>query len=223
MTEASALENSQATGPERHDLARAVFDRLARRYPRPSTQLNWKNPWELLVATILSAQCTDVRVNKITPDFFSRWPEPIDLLNADLKEIEKIIYSAGFYRNKAKNLQETARLLVEKHQGFIPSSMDELVTLPGVARKTANVVLSNAFGIQEGIAVDTHVARISQRLGLTDFSNPTKIEKELMEVFPQKEWGNMNHRLVLFGRDVCRAKNPQCERCELAQFCSFYF
>lgn len=192
---------------------------LGRRYPNIGTQLDYHNPWELLVATQLAAQCTDARVNEVTPGFFSRWPTPNDLAKAKLEEIEEVIHSTGFFRNKAKNLLACARLLVAEHDGQVPSDMDALVKLPGVARKTANVVLYGGFGINAGIAVDTHVKRISYRLGLTDNIDPIKIEKDLLAIFPQSEWGNINLRIVQFGRDVCQARKPACASCELAAIC----
>jgi endonuclease-3 len=202
-----------------NDLAAQVLTKLSARYPLPQTQLDWKDPWELLVATVLSAQCTDIRVNAVTPIFFSRWPDPHTLAKADIALIEKIIHSTGFFRNKAKHLRQTAQILVTKYNGQVPRTMAELVALPGIARKTANIVLSNAFGIHEGIAVDTHVARIARRLGLTSSTNPVQIEKDLMPLFPRAEWGNINHRLVLFGREICTSRKPKCSECELADIC----
>lgn len=201
-------------------LAAEVLTRLKVRYPEVKTALNWQDPWELLVATVLSAQCTDVQVNKITPVFFRRWPGPHDLKKARLQDVEEVIRSAGFYRNKAKNLLSTAKIIVDTHKGRVPGSMEELVTLPGVARKTANIVLSNALGINQGIAVDTHVKRIAFRLGLTGSTNPDIVERDLMPLFPVKEWGGINHMLVFFGREVCGARKPGCSGCELADICS---
>ncbi len=199
--------------------AKEILRLLKKRYPNPRTQLTWKNPWELLVATILAAQCTDVRVNQVTPEFFKRWPDVYALKEAKQEEVEKVIYSTGFYKNKAKNLIMSAKKIAEEFNGEVPSSMKELISLPGVARKTANIILSNCFSKHEGIAVDTHVKRISKRLGLTSSTNPLKIERELMEIFPQQEWGNVNHLLVWFGRDVCRSRKPLCSECELNHLC----
>ncbi len=199
--------------------ARELLNILKKKYPNPRTQLLWKNPWELLVATILAAQCTDVRVNQVTPTFFKRWPDPLSLSRAKQEEVEEVIYSTGFYKNKAKNLIATAKKIVEEFHGEVPSSMEKLISLPGVARKTANIILSNCFSKNEGIAVDTHVKRISRRLGLTTSNDPLKIEKDLMELFPQREWGDVNHLLVWFGRDVCRSRNPRCLQCEIASLC----
>lgn len=192
---------------------------LAKRYPISATMLNFANPWELLVATVLAAQCTDARVNLVTPELFRRWPDAAALALAPLPELETIIHSTGFFHNKAKNLIACAKILTEKHQGEMPRSIDELVKLPGVARKTANVILFGAFGINEGIAVDTHVRRISYRLGLTDSQDPVLIERHLMELFAQEEWGNINLRMVSFGRDICKARGALCSVCELAEFC----
>ncbi len=195
------------------------LQRLAKRYPHPETHLQAKSPWELLVATVLAAQCTDKRVNTITPGLFARWPGPAELAGAELEEIETCIRSAGFYRNKAKNLKAAAERITKVYDGRVPESMAELITLAGVARKTANVVLWGAFGRNEGIAVDTHVGRIARRLGLTRFEDPVRAEQDLMKLFPQEEWGNANHRMVWFGRDVCDARKPRCAHCEMTDIC----
>lgn len=199
--------------------AEAVRARLAGRYPVPRTELDWSSPWELLAATILSAQCTDVRVNTVTPALFAKWKNPGEMSNADVAEIETVIRSTGFFRNKAKNLRAAAARIMAEFRGQVPRTMDEMLTLPGVARKTANVVLSNAFGVQAGIAVDTHVKRISFRLGLTAETNPDRIERDLVKLFPQDSWGAVNHYLVLFGREVCSARKPACDTCELTDLC----
>ena len=199
--------------------AQMILTRLATRYPSPESALHWSTPWELLVATALSAQCTDARVNLVTPVLFARWPDVAAMAGADADDVEKIIYSTGFYKNKTKNLLHAARTIMENFQGEVPQTMEELITLGGVARKTANIVLSNAFGIQEGIAVDTHVKRICFRLGLTTSVNPQVIEKELMPLFPRESWGDINHCLVLFGREVCPARAPRCPECELEDIC----
>ena len=203
----------------RKERANAVLEKLASRYPHPATHLEARNAWELTVATVLAAQCTDKRVNTVTPVLFARWPGPHDLAQASQEELEGVIRSTGFYRNKAKNLLAAARRVVEVYGGKVPDTMRELVTLPGVARKTANVVLWGAFGINEGLAVDTHVGRIAVRLGLTRHTDPVRVEKDLMELFPQAEWGNVNHRLVWFGRDVCDARKPACSLCEMSGIC----
>lgn len=199
--------------------AALVQEGLARRYPSPATHLVAANAWELTVATVLSAQCTDKRVNMVTPELFARWPDPASLARAEAKELETVIRSTGFYQNKAKNLIGAARRVVEAYGGEVPASMDDLVTLPGVGRKTANVVLWGAFGINEGIAVDTHVGRIALRLGLTKSRDPVQAERDLVKLFPRAEWGKVNHRMVWFGRDVCDAKKPACERCEFEEMC----
>lgn len=192
---------------------------LQARYPRPETHLNSRNAWELLVATVLAAQCTDARVNTITPELFRRWPGPAELAQASQEDLERVIHAAGFFRSKAKNLLAAARRVRDVYDNRVPDSLEHLITLGGVARKTANVVLFGAFGINQGLAVDTHVKRISYRLGLTDQTDPIAVERDLMALFPQEEWGNVNHRMVWFGRDVCHARKPLCERCEMAAFC----
>lgn len=199
--------------------ARFIGQALAARYPFTASMLEFGNPWELLVATILAAQCTDARVNTVTPELFRRWPGPAELAAAPLADLEELIHPTGFFHNKAKNLLGCAKVLMEKYQGKMPASIAELVTLPGVARKTANVVLFGGFGINEGIAVDTHVRRISFRLGLTESQEPTVIERDLMAIFPQEEWGRLNLRMVSFGRDICKARKPACLQCELANLC----
>lgn len=199
-----------------------VQELLAKRYPKPQSELIFTNAWQLLVATVLAAQCTDARVNLVTPTFFQNWPEISDLAKANLAEIEAVIKSTGFYHNKAKNLLATAKKITQDFNGQVPQTMPELLTLAGVARKTANVVLYGAFGINVGIAVDTHVKRISQRLGLVQSQTPEKIEQELMLLFPKEEWGALNHRLVLFGRKICLARKPNCQECEMQTFCPSY-
>ncbi|WP_294484878.1 endonuclease III [uncultured Mailhella sp.] len=204
---------------EKTNRAMAVLARLKKRYPEPETMLDHKNPWELLVATVLAAQCTDARVNTITPELFRRWPDPAALARAPQEELEDVIHAAGFYHSKAKNLIGAAKRVVEAYGGEVPHTLEELVTLPGVARKTANVVLWGGFGINEGLAVDTHVKRLSFRLGLTKNTEPVKIEQDLIKIFPREEWGDVNHRLVWFGRDVCDARRPACSECELYDLC----
>lgn len=199
--------------------AMKVLELLKKRYPVPETMLDHRNSWELLVATVLAAQCTDARVNTITPELFRRWPDPAALAAASQEELESVIRPTGFYHNKAKNLLGAAKRVTEVFGGEVPHTLEELVTLPGVARKTANVVLWGGFGINEGLAVDTHVKRLSFRLGLTKHTDPVRIEQDLIRLFPREEWGDVNHRLVWFGRDVCDARNPACEVCELAELC----
>lgn len=199
--------------------AREISPILAEAYPDLTVSLDWKTPLELLVATILSAQCTDERVNRVTPELFARFPSAAHYAAADPAEIEALIHSTGFYRNKARNIKGMARRVVEEHGGVIPSSMEKLLELPGVARKTANVLLSNAFNRHEGIVVDTHVKRVAGRLGLTGETSPVKIERDLMEVLRREEWHSFAWRLILHGRRRCAARNPDCPGCELRQLC----
>jgi endonuclease-3 len=203
----------------RQERAKKVLELLASAYPEARCELTFANPYQLLVATILSAQCTDARVNQVTPAFFARLPNPQALAQAAQEEVEELIKSTGFYRNKAKALLGMAKALVEKHGGEVPASMEELVQLPGVGRKTANVVLGTAFGLATGIVVDTHVARVSRRLGLATQAQPEGIEQELMALFPQESWIDLSHRLILHGRYVCQARKPQCQRCVLQPVC----
>ncbi|MDD3682744.1 endonuclease III [Desulfovibrio desulfuricans] len=199
--------------------ARNVLAALQKRYPHPRTHLDAQNAWELLVATVLAAQCTDARVNTVTPELFRRWPSPAALAEAPLEELESVIRPTGFFHSKAKNLLGAARRVRDVFDGQIPKSIEDLVTIPGVARKTANVVLFGAYGINEGLAVDTHVKRIAYRLGLTDETDPIPIERDLMKLFPREEWGDVNHRMVWFGREVCDARKPLCDTCEMLSFC----
>ncbi len=199
--------------------ASMIVERLRGRYPAPEPALHWRDAWQLLVATMLAAQCTDVRVNQVTPEFFRRWPTVAHAAQASQEEVEAVVRSTGFFRNKAKNIIAAARRIVEEYGGEPPRDMTGMLTLPGVARKTANIVLSNAYGLHEGLAVDTHVKRLSFRLGLTLATDPVKIEKDLMPLFPREEWGNVNHLLVFFGREVCTARSPRCGGCELADIC----
>lgn len=197
---------------------------LAEEYPDLEISLDWETPLELLVATILSAQCTDERVNQVTAELFRRCETPEDYVEIDREELEEIIRSTGFYRNKAKHIQGMAEKLVEEHDGRVPRSMDALVELPGVARKTANVVLSNAFDIHVGVVVDTHVKRVSRRLGLATARGASAIEKQLMEVLPEGEWRPFAWRLIRHGRAVCHGrKDPECDACVLADLCPSAF
>lgn len=207
--------------PDKKTLQRAtvIYDRLLKRYPDPEPELDWKNAWELLVSTILAAQCTDVRVNKVTPTLFNKWPGPAEMSKADVSDIEEVIRSTGLFRNKAKNLRAAAELVMDEFGGELPRTMKEMIRLPGVARKTANIVLSNAMAVHEGVAVDTHVKRLSFRMGFTKSTNPTVIEKDLMPLFKQENWGIANHLLVLYGREICPARNPKCDICPLNDIC----
>jgi endonuclease III len=198
--------------------ARKLARGLAKLYPDAHCALKFDNPLQLLVATILSAQCTDVRVNMVTPALFCRYPDAAAFALADLSELEKAIQSTGFFRNKARNIQACCKLLVEKHDGQVPGTMEELVPLPGIGRKTANVVLGNAFDVP-GITVDTHVTRLSQRMGLTEKEDAEKIERDLMELIPQKDWTMFSHRMIFHGRQVCQARKPRCASCTLAKDC----
>ncbi len=201
------------------DRAAKTLAALHRDYPDASCALTHETPFQLLASTILSAQCTDVMVNKVTPALFSEFPTPAALAAADPARLEKLIHSTGFYRNKAKNLIGMARALVERFNGEVPRTMAELLTLPGVARKTANVVLGTAFGIADGVVVDTHVMRLSQRLGLTRQKTPEKIEAALQKIVPQTEWIFFSHALIWHGRRVCAARSPKCGECSMNSFC----
>jgi len=196
-----------------------VMDALKKRYPNPPVNLHADTPWQQVVATVLSAQCTDARVNMVTPELFRRWPTPEAQCKATIEELEAVIHSVGFYHAKAKNILASAQIVCDNFGGVIPRTIAELTTLPGVARKTANVVLWTQYGINEGIAVDTHVKRISNLLGLTKESEPVRVERDLMKLLPQEDWGLFNHLMVLFGREVCVARRPNCSICEMATFC----
>ncbi|RLI88344.1 MAG: endonuclease III [Candidatus Altiarchaeales archaeon] len=200
-----------------------IIKLLKKEYPEVKIALEFKNPLELLVATMLSAQCTDERVNIVTKDLFKKYKTAEDYANADLKELERDIKSTGFYKNKAKNIKNTCRILIEKYNSKVPRSMEEMLSLPGVARKTANIVLSNAYGIVEGIAVDTHVRRLSFLLGLTKEKDPVKIERDLMEIVPKKHWIDFPLMLILHGRKICIARRPRCEECILNRLCPSAF
>ena len=199
--------------------AQKVVDRLKAEYPDARTELDWQSPLELLVATVLSAQTTDVQVNRVTQTLFDKYRTAEDYAHADPSELEEDIRPTGFYRNKARSLRNMAGALVEEHGGEVPSTMRELVALPGVGRKTANVVLGNAFGVDEGIVVDTHVRRVSGRLGLTENEDPVKIERDLMQVVPGEDWTVFSHLLILHGRRTCKARKPDCPNCALNDIC----
>ncbi len=197
----------------------AVLAGLEALYPSVRCGLNFRNPFELIVATVLSAQCTDARVNLVTPQLFVSYPNAVTLALAEPEQLEGLIYSTGFFRAKAKNLIGMANLLVAKYEGQIPADLDALTALPGVGRKTANVVLGNAFGIASGVVVDTHVKRLSYRLGLTDRTDPVHIERELNAILPRSAWVDFSHRLIDHGRKTCRAQRPQCQACALLSIC----
>jgi endonuclease-3 len=200
-----------------------IIELLEKQYPKAKTALHYSSPLEILVATILSAQCTDKRVNIVTKSLFKKYKTAEDYSNADLKELEQEIRSTGFYRNKAKNIKNAGRMLVEKFDSQVPNTMEEILELPGVARKTANIVLSNAYGVIVGIAVDTHVRRLSMRLGLTENKNPNKIEKDLMQIVPKSHWKRISNLLIFHGRNVCKARKPKCESCVLNKLCPSAF
>ena len=197
----------------------AILSILAKTYPGVVCALNHRNAWELTVATILSAQCTDVRVNLVTPALFKAFPTPKAMATASLLEIEELIRTTGFFRNKAKSIQGAAKILVQQFGGKVPQTMEEILRLPGVARKTANVVLGSWYGIAVGVVVDTHVMRLSRRLELTRETKPEKIEKDLMKIIPQNRWINFSHELIHHGRQVCIARKPRCVDCTLEKLC----
>ena len=200
-----------------------IIELLEKEYPAAKTALHYTKPLEMLIATILSAQCTDKRVNIVTKSLFKKYLTAEDYANADSSELEQDIRSTGFFRNKAKNIKNTCRLLVEKYDSQVPRTMEELLELPGVARKTANIVLSNAYGIIEGVAVDTHVRRLAQRLGLTKNKYPNKIEADLMRNVPKSQWKRIADLLIFHGRNVCIARKPKCSSCSLNQVCPSAF
>jgi len=200
-----------------------IIELLEKEYPKAKTALHYTSPLEILIATILSAQCTDKRVNIVTKSLFKKYKTAEDYANADLEELEQDIRSTGFYRNKAKNIKNAGRLLVENYDSKVPNTMDEIIKLPGVARKTANIVLSNAYGVIEGIAVDTHVRRLSKRLGLTENTDPNKIEADLMKIVPKSHWKRITDLLIFHGRNVCMARKPKCNICSLNKICPSAF
>ncbi len=213
-TSLNAASPAQARLPE-------ILRLLRELHPDAKCALDFENPLQLLVATILSAQCTDERVNKVTPVLFARYPTVQALAEADREELEQIIHSTGFYRNKAKNVQEACRRIVTEYDGEVPSNMADLLSLAGVARKTANVVLGNCYAIADGIVVDTHVKRLSERLGLTTQTDPEKIERDLMAMTPQGDWIDLSHLLIFHGRRVCDARKPRCGDCAISYLCPF--
>jgi len=196
-----------------------ILDLLKKEYPDAKCSLNYTTPFELLIATILSAQCTDARVNEVTRTLFKKYKKPQDYLLAPEEELQSDIRTTGFFRNKTKSIRGASKKIIEDFGGEVPSTMDQLLTLPGVARKTANVVLGNAFQITSGVVVDTHVSRLSQRLGLTKETSPEKIEQKLMKLVPKEEWIAFSHRLILHGRHICKAPTPDCENCVLNHLC----
>jgi endonuclease-3 len=221
---AKAPSNRKPKAPDNVDPAEKrragrIYRKLAETYPQAQCALTHRNPFELLVATILSAQCTDEQVNKITPKLLERYPDPDAMAQAPLRQIEKLIHSTGFYRNKAKALKFASKAIVDEHGGRVPDTMEQLLGLRGVARKTANVVLGNAFGRNVGVVVDTHVKRLAYRMGLTGNTDPVKIEQDLMARFPRKNWAMLSHLLIWHGRAVCKARKPDCDHCPVKRQC----
>jgi endonuclease-3 len=216
------LARADATIPSRADKgkARAILNRLIKRYPTIGTALDYESAWHLLVVTVLSAQTTDENVNKVAPVLFDRYPTPSDLAEADPEDVEKIVYSTGFYRQKTKSIIRLAQGIEEMFDGEVPIDIDELVKLPGVGRKTASVVLAEVWGVP-AIAVDTHVRRVTRRLGLTVESDPARIERDIMALFPMGTWAGLSMRFIQFGRDVCEARRPRCGECELFGLCEW--
>ena len=205
--------------PPAEERAPQIYDLLEREYPDAKCALDFRNPFELAVATILSAQCTDVQVNKVTPALFAKYPDARSMADADPEVLQQMIKSTGFFRNKSKSLLGMSAAVAEKHGGDVPRTMDELVKLPGVGRKTANVVLGNAFHVDEGVVVDTHVGRLSNRLALSRETDPVKIEQDLIRLFPRDRWTMLSHLLISHGREVCIARRPLCERCVVNSLC----
>ena len=215
----SSKRSGKQAGPGGRDQGAAVARRLAKCYPQAHCSLDFASPFQLLIATILSAQCTDKRVNAVTGSLFDRWPTAAALAAASQAEVEAVIRSTGFFRAKAKNIRGCCQALVERHGGEVPRTLEELVRLPGVGRKTANVVLGSGFGLPSGVVVDTHVGRISRRLGLTRHADAVKAERDLIAAIPKSHWIAFSHRLIEHGRTVCTARRPRCEECLLAGLC----
>jgi endonuclease-3 len=215
-----APTSTPGPGPTERRNARTILDRLVRRYPEIGTALSYDDPWQLLVATVLSAQTTDENVNGVTPELFERWPSPGDLAAADPEEVESVVFSTGFYHQKAASVIALSRDLDEHFGGRVPEDLDLLTELHGVGRKTASVVLAEAFG-KPAIAVDTHVKRVAGRLGLTSHQDPVKVERDLRALFPEHRWVGISMRFIQFGRDVCKAKRPLCPECPLADRCPY--
>ncbi len=200
--------------------ARTILDRLKKQYPKMGTALDYRDPWQLLVATVISAQTTDVTVNSVTPELFRRWPSAVDLSEANPSDVEEVIHSTGFFRQKTKSIIALSEDIAETFGSMVPQDLDELVTLRGVGRKTASVVLAEAWGLP-AIAVDTHVKRVAKRLGLTSETDPTKVETDLRALYPTKEWAGISMRAIQFGRDTCDARKPRCWECPLADRCPY--
>ena len=197
----------------------AIIEELKNMYPDAKCSLDFKTPFQMLVAVVLSAQCTDERVNKTTPSIFEKYPEPIDFVNMDIAELENLIHPCGFYKTKAKNLKKTADILVQKYNSIVPQNMEELMNLPGVGRKSANVIMLEAFNKPQGIAVDTHCKRISNRMGFSKESEPEKIEQDLLKVVPKEYYKDVNHLFMWHGRNTCTAQKPKCDSCKVRKHC----
>lgn len=215
----AAKKPRPAPDPEQQKRARAIHKRLTEALPELVVELDFDDPWQLLMATIMAAQSTDKTVNRVAPALFERFPTPAALAAAPSEEVEDLIHATGFFRNKTKSIQAASKAIAETHGGEVPQTMKELVALPGVARKTANVVLGKSFGLAEGVVVDVHCGRLSQRLGLTDQKDPKKIELDLMDLFTKKDWIGVGQRFVLHGRYVCLARKPRCDKCPVAELC----
>ncbi|HEY2164962.1 MAG TPA: endonuclease III [Gemmatimonadaceae bacterium] len=218
MPTAAKRRRAPSAAP-RAERAPEIYDRLVAHYPDAHCALDFKSPFQLLIATILSAQCTDKRVNMVTPALFKRYRTPAALAVAKPEDVEEMIKSTGFFRNKTKSLLGMSNAVADRHDGKVPDTMDELVKLPGVGRKTANVVLGNAYAKNEGVVVDTHVGRVSKRLGLTRHTDPVKVEQDLMKLFPKDRWTMLSHLLIEHGRRICEARRPKCESCFLSDIC----
>ena len=199
-----------------------IIEILRKLYPDAKCSLDFKTPFQMMVAVVLSAQCTDARVNQVTPSIFAKYPEPKDFADMDIKLLESLIHSCGFYKNKAKNIKAASEIIVNKYNGILPNTMEELTSLPGVGRKSANVIMLEAFNNPQGIAIDTHAKRISNRLGLSDKSDPLQIEQDLLKIFPKKYYYDVNHLLVWHGRNLCKAQKPDCNNCPLKKYCKYY-
>ncbi len=215
------MKNRETPSEQRRKKAEEILQKLDALYPQARCSLDYGNAFQLLVATVLSAQCTDERVNAVTPSFFQRFPTPQAVVQGSVEEIERLIHPTGLYRNKARNIWNACRLLVERYGGHIPQTLEDLVQLPGIGRKSANVILGNAFGLA-ALPVDTHVTRVSRRLGLTDRTDPERIEQDLCALFPPEAWTRLSHQLIQHGRRVCRARQPLCTTCGLQSLCDFF-
>ena len=199
-----------------------IIEALKKMYPDAKCSLDFSTPFQMLVSVVLSAQCTDERVNKTTPSIFSKYSTPQDFADMDIELLEELIHPCGFYKTKAKNLKRTAQILVEKNDGIVPNNMEDLMSLPGVGRKSANVIMLEAFDLPQGIAVDTHCKRIANRLGFSSESDPAKIEQDLLKVIPKEYYKDVNHIFIWHGRNVCTSQKPKCDSCKLQQYCKFY-